>query len=277
MNFSRRDMLKFGAGAAAVCALGERLAWAAEKKVPIGLQLYSVRKECEKDLPGVLAAVAKMGYQAVEFAGYYGRKAPELKKLLDDNGLKCCGTHTALGLLTGDALKGTVEFHKTIGCKYIIVPGLGKQNTDSKEALLKTAKQFDEIAEKLKADGMFTGYHAHGGDFQKIDGETHWDILFGNTKPEVTMQLDIGNCLGGGGDPIAVLKKFPGRSKTVHLKPHGGKSGAPIGEDAVKWADIFAILDAQAATEWYVVEHEVGPTPLDAVKQCIDNLRKMGK
>jgi sugar phosphate isomerase/epimerase len=258
--------------------VGNRWTFAAPAgKVPVGLQLYSVRKECEKDLPAVLAAVAKMGYQGVEFAGYYGRKAPELKKLLDDNGLKCCGTHTALALLTGDALKGTVEFHKTIGCKYIIVPGLPKKNTESKQALLDTAKQFDEIAAKLKPEGLFTGYHAHGGDFQKVDGETHWDILFGNTKPEVCMQLDTGNCLGGGGDPVAVLKKFPGRSKTIHLKPHGGKPGAAVGDDAVKWNEVFAVLDAQAATEWYIVEHEVGATPLESVKQCLDNLRKMGR
>ncbi|MGB9603567.1 MAG: sugar phosphate isomerase/epimerase family protein, partial [Limisphaerales bacterium] len=63
------------------------------KKIPIGLQLYSVRKECEKDLPGTIAAVAKMGYKGVEFAGYYGRDAKTLRKMLDDNGLKCCGTH----------------------------------------------------------------------------------------------------------------------------------------------------------------------------------------
>lgn len=278
MNRSRREMMKLSLGAAALCAAPVRWLHAAPAtKIPIGLQLYSVRNDCGKDLPGVLEAVAKMGYAGVEFAGYYGRNADELRKLLNDNGLKCCGTHTALNLLTGDALKGTVELHKTIGCKYIIVPGLGKQNTETKAALLQTAKTFDEIAEKLKAEGMFTGYHAHGGDFRKVEGETQWDILFGNTKPEVVMQMDVGNCLGGGGDPVAILKKYPGRSKTIHLKPHGGKPGAPIGEDEVNWKEVFAVLDAQATTEWYIVEHEVGPTPLEAVKQCIDNLRKMGK
>ena len=105
MRFSRREVLGLGVGAAALWATGAGAsaavrpkrrvkAAAAAAKIPIGLQLYSVRKDCEKDLPGVLEAVAKMGYVGVEFAGYYGRKADELRKLLDKNGLKCCGTHT---------------------------------------------------------------------------------------------------------------------------------------------------------------------------------------
>ena len=100
MHCSRRDLLKLGLGAAAVCTTGVNLFAADKKKIPIGLQLYSVRNDCQKDLPAVIQAVAKMGYQGVEFAGYYGRKADELRKLLDDNGLKCCGTHT--GLNTAD-------------------------------------------------------------------------------------------------------------------------------------------------------------------------------
>ena len=92
---------------------------------------------------------------------------------------------------------------------------------------MKTAKLFTEMAAKVKPQGMRVGYHAHGGDFKKFDGETAWDILFGNAGPDVVMQMDIGNCLGGGGDPYAMLKKFPGRSATIHLKEHGGKPGRP--------------------------------------------------
>ncbi|MDZ7615772.1 MAG: twin-arginine translocation signal domain-containing protein, partial [Patescibacteria group bacterium] len=97
MNISRRNVLKMGAGAAAAWAGGILPSWAGvnvTKKIPIGLQLYSVRNACAEDLPGVLKAVAKMGYSGVEFAGYHGRTAEDLRKLLDDNGLKCCGTHT---------------------------------------------------------------------------------------------------------------------------------------------------------------------------------------
>src|ERR1043165_9171538 len=82
-------------------------------KIPFGLQLYSVRNECAKDLDGTVAAVAKMGYKAVEFAGYYGRDAKSLRKLLDDVGLKCCGTHIQLDTLLGDKLEPTVEFNRS--------------------------------------------------------------------------------------------------------------------------------------------------------------------
>jgi len=282
MTISRRDVLRWGAGAAAVWATGihPRAAKAKnpKKKIPIGVQLYSVRGDCARDLPGVLKAIGEMGYEGVEFAGYYGRTAKQLRKLLDDHGLKCCGTHTHLGTITGDALKGTVEFNQTIGNKYLIVPGLPRENHASADALKKTADFFTEVAEKVKPQGMRVGYHAHGGDFRKFDGQTGWDIIFSNAGPDVVMQLDIGNCIGGGGDPVAVLKKFPGRSATIHLKEHGGKPGAVIGEGDVKWDVIFELCETTGGTEWYIVEQErYAASPLETIKLCLQNLRKMGK
>lgn len=282
MSYSRREMLKLGAGAAAVWATGAGPLAAevksSKKKIPIGLQLYSVRQACQKDLPGVLRAVAKMGYQGVEFAGYYGRKAKELRKLLDANGLKCCGTHTGLNTLTGDALKGTVEFNQILGNKFLIAPGLPGGRLASVRAVKETAKLFSELAEKVKPQKMRVGYHAHGGDFRRFDGETAWDILFSNASSDVVMQLDIGNCIGGGGDPIAILKKFPKRSATIHLKEHGGKPEAVVGEGDVKWDEVFRLCETTGGTEWYIVEHERGAgSPLDNVRRCIENLRKMGK
>jgi sugar phosphate isomerase/epimerase len=246
------------------------------KKIPIGLQLYSVRQACEKDLPAVLQAVAQMSYQGVEFAGYYGRKADQLRKLLDDNGLLCCGTHTGWNTVNGDALKGTVEFNKTIGNKYLIVPGLPGDREKSAEACKETGRIFSDIAAKVKDEGMRVGYHAHGGDFKKFDGETAWDLIFSNSSPDVVMQMDIGNCIGGGGDPYATLKKFPGRSLTIHFKPHGN-GNAVIGEDEVRWNDVFEICQTTGGTEWYIVEYEEDPAKVDSVRKCIENLRKMGK
>jgi len=282
MNYSRRDILKLGAGAAGAWMAGIGTLGAQEKtdkkKIPIGLQLYSVRGECGKDLPGVLEAVGKMGYQGVEFAGYYGRSAEELREMLDANGLKCCGTHTGLNTLLGDALEETVKFNQTLGNKFLIVPGMPRQRLASVEAAKETAKLFTELAAKVKDQGMRVGYHAHGGDFRKLEGETAWDVLFSNAGPEVVMQLDVGNCIGGGGDPIAVLKKFPGRSATIHLKEHGGKRGAPVGEGDVDWEQVFHLCETTGNTEWYIVEQESYATsPLDCVKACLENLRKMGK
>jgi sugar phosphate isomerase/epimerase len=281
MNLSRRDMLKLGAGLAALWTTGGRRLSAADackKKIPIGLQLYSVRKDCAKDPAGVIAAVAKMGYQGVEFAGYHNKSADELAKILKDNGIVCCGTHTGLNTLLPDQFDKTVEFNKTIGNKFLIVPGLPHDRVATRQAVLDTAKLFNELAAKAKPLGMHVGYHAHGGDFKKFDGETIWDILFSNTTADVVMQMDVGNCLGGGGDPYATLKKYPGRALSVHLKEHG-KGGAPVGEGDVKWDEVFQLCETTGGTQWYVVEQEAygATTALESVKCCLDNLRKMGK
>src|SRR6266571_2187668 len=108
---SRRNFLKATAATAAFAATTPINLFAADSyggnKIPFALQLYSVRNECAKDLDGTVAAVAKMGYKAVEFAGYYGRDAKALRKLLDDTGLKCCGTHIGIDALLGDQLPKT--------------------------------------------------------------------------------------------------------------------------------------------------------------------------
>lgn len=282
MNISRRSMLKFSASTAAIWAAGANPLRAemqsARKKIPLALQLYSVRDACAKDLPGVLRGLAAMGYQGVEFAGYYGHNAKELRKLLDANGLKCCGSHIALDALLGDAFARTVEFNKILGNKFLIVSYLPHEKRNSVQTTKQTARLFTELAEKAKPLGMRVGYHAHGGDFEKFDGQTAWDIFFSNTSSDVVMQLDIGNCIGGGGDPIATLKKFPGRSATIHLKEHGGKAGAVVGEGDVKWDQVFQICETTGGTEWYIVEQEsYASAPLDSVKKCLQNLRTMGK
>ncbi len=282
MNVSRREMLKLSAATTAAWATGlpslGRAADSSNKKIPIGLQLYSVRGDCQKDLPGVLKAVGKMGYDGVEFAGYYGYEAKEIRQLMDDNGLKCCGTHAALDTLTGDALPDTIKFNKILGNKYLIVPWIPHERFETKEKAITTARLLTELAEKAKPHGMRVGYHAHGGDFVKLGDSTPWEVLFTHAGPNVVMQMDMGNCLGGGGDPIAILKKFPGRSVTIHLKEHGGKQGAVVGEGDVDWKAVFEICETTGKTEWYIVEQEgYAGTPLDCVAACIKNLREMGK
>lgn len=283
MKVSRREMLKWGAGTAALGAIAWNPqsvnAMPAKKQIPLGLQLYSVRKDAAKDLAGVLEAVAKMGFEGVEFAGYYGHGPKAIRKMLDDNGLKCCGTHTHIDALTGDRMKHTVELHKTLGTTFIIVPWLPHKYLADAKSCAETGKLFTELAGKLKGDGMRIGYHAHGGDFQKHDGQTAWDILFAHARPDVIMQLDVGNCLGGGGDPYATLEKFPGRAATIHLKEHGGKRGAVLGEGDVDWKRIFKLCETIGGTQWYVVEQEGygDTTPLESVKRCLQNLKKMGK
>lgn len=276
-EINRRDFLRHTATATAALALGGSLApqlQAGPGRIPVGVQLYSVRDQCAKDLPGTLAAIAKIGYKGVEFAGYHGRSAKELRKMLDDLGLVACGTHTPYDSVLPDKLAQTVEFNRTIGNNFLIVPWMeGK----TKQQWLDKAKQFNELADKVKADGMWVGYHAHAHDFEKFDGESAWDLFFGTTKPEVIMQLDTSNCRDGGADPVAVLKKYPGRAKTIHIKANGGGPEAVYGEDKVDWKAVFSFCETEGGTKWYVVEHESSKDPIDAVTRCFKSLKEMGK
>lgn len=275
---SRRQFLRRSALGAAGLTVGAGFARVAEataaRKIPVGVQLYSVREQCAKDLPGTLAAISKIGYKGVEFAGYHGRSAKELRKMLDDLGLVACGAHTPYESVSANKLAETIEFNRTIGNKFLIVPWMeGK----SKQAWLDKAKEFNELADKVKADGMWVGYHAHSHDFEKFEGETAWDLFFGNTKPEVIMQLDTSNCHEGGAEPVAVLKKYPGRAKTIHIKANGGGPEAVIGEDKVDWKGVFEFCEGKGGTQWYVVEHETSKDPIDAVKRNFEALKKMSK
>jgi len=254
------------------------------KKVPIGLQLFSVRGEVEKDLPATLKAVAKLGYVAVEPWGYAGDKlewqgwsARDLRKMLDDNGLKCCGMHLRTEALMGDNLARTIQLNQELGNRFLIIAA-DQKRMSAIDSIMGLARTLDDVAGKLKPLGMFTGYHAHGFDFARVGNQTAWETLFGNTSAQVVMQMDIGNCAMGGGDPIAMLIKFPGRARSVHLKDYGGAPGSVIGEGKADWVEVFRLCDTLHHPEWYVVE-EGGEDGLgfDVSRRSLEALKRMGK
>jgi sugar phosphate isomerase/epimerase len=275
---SRREFLRCTTLATAGISVAASHAIAADeptyKLVPVGVQLYSLRDQCKTDLPGMLKVVSQIGYKGVEFAGYHGRSAKELRTMLDDNGLVACGTHTPYETVLEGKLKETVEFNRTIGNKFLIVPSMSGK---TKQEWLAKATLFNEISEKLRPEGMFVGYHAHQHDFEKLEGESIWDIFFGNTKPQVIMQLDTSNCRDGGADPVAVLQKYPGRARSIHVKANGGGPEAVIGEDKIDWPMVFTFCESKGGTQWYVLEHETSKDPVDAVKRSFEALKQMGK
>jgi sugar phosphate isomerase/epimerase len=280
MNISRRNLLKLGAGATAMLATGVNplRALAADKKIPIALELYSVRDDCAKDMPGTLKAVAEMGYQGVEFAGYHNHEAKDLRKMLDDNGLKCCGTHAGLPTMMGDAIKQQIEFNQILGNPNLIIPWMSDDYAKSLDTIKKAGEMLNKMAERAKPEGMRVGYHAHGGDFIKVGDKTAWELLGENTSADVVLQMDTGNCLMGGADPVAILKEFPGRAVTVHLKEFGGKRAAPVGEGKVDWRPVFEFCETAGGTQWYIVEQEeYVNSALESAALCVKNLRKMGK
>jgi sugar phosphate isomerase/epimerase len=258
---------------------GAARTFAASKKVPIAVQLYSVRQIAQKDLAGVLAQVKKLGFDGVEFAGYYGHEAPEVKKMLDDNKLKVAGTHTALDLLMGDNFSKTVEFMKVIGNKNIIVPSLPQKYRASLDAWRDTAKLFNELSDKLKPQGMVIGYHNHTVEFEKVDGQVPLEVFFNAAKPAVKIQLDVGHARRAGADPVAFIKKYPGRVLSIHIKEYSpDKEEAPLGEGVVDWKGVFNALESSKGIEWYIVEEEgKSCVEYNCIGDSLNRLRKMGK
>ncbi|MBM3216197.1 sugar phosphate isomerase/epimerase [Candidatus Poribacteria bacterium] len=249
-------------------------------KIPIGLELYSVREQLAKDPRGTIKAVAEMGYVGVEFAGFPSPDPAEVKGWLDEFKLTCCGSHTGWGLVQDDKLESTVAYNKAIGNRYLIVPGLPGELTRTRADWIATAKKFNAISAKLVPQGMATGYHNHSAEFQVMDGETAWDAFFSHTDKEVVMQLDMGNGMSGGADLVGILKKFPGRAETVHLKPYHKTEGfrPVIGKDDVPWQEVFHLCETTGNTKWYIVEYESDAyPPLEAVERCLKGLQKMGK
>lgn len=255
-------------------------------KAPIALQLYVVRNDVERNLPQTLQRVADIGYQGAEPYGFDGSSdrwqnhtATEIRRMFDDNGLTCCGFHLAPAALAGDNLKRTIALNQTLGNRFLVVAGAAKQMS-SLAGIDAFAGALIHAAEKLQSHGMFAGYHAHGFDFTPVEGEVPWYRLFNKLPREVIMQIDTGNCADGGGDPIDVLRKFPGRSKSVHLKDHGGAPGSVIGEGKLDWKTIFHLCDTQQPVEWYVVEQgesAAGSDAFDVPRRTLEALRKMGR
>ncbi len=254
---------------------------ASSRSIPVGMQLYAVRGAFAKDVPGTLRKLAEMGYEGVEFWGYGGGPnvfknwTPQrMREELDRAGLKCCGMHLQTKTLVGDALKQTVEINKVLGNKYLIIAA-DKKRMSSPESIGQFAKLLNEAARRAKKLDMRVGYHCHGFDMKRFDGRTAWEMLFSQTSPDVVMQLDTGNCAHDGGDPIGILKKFPNRATTLHLKQY---PEATLTAGNPNFLKIFRLAEQTQGTRWYIVEQgDRGGLDFDVPKKALEGIRQMGR
>ncbi|HEY5911450.1 MAG TPA: sugar phosphate isomerase/epimerase [Verrucomicrobiae bacterium] len=279
---SRRNFVKTSMLATTALGLQPSL-WGQTTANPrISVQLYSVRDACSKDFDAALADVAKMGFAGVEFAGYhkYDGKAKELRQKLDELGLVAAGTHIGTGSFRGDALQRTIDFHQTLGCKYLIVPGDGDFTNPEKSKTL--AETFNKTAETLKPLGMYCGYHNHTHEFTKTGDTTYWHLFAQRTSKDVVLQQDCGWSAAAGYNPVDLIKLFPGRTKITHFKPTvvgDDKSKKPIiGEDSVDWAAVLAACRQAGGTEWVTVEQEAylpGKSPMECTELSLKGLKKI--
>jgi sugar phosphate isomerase/epimerase len=251
-------------------------------EIPLALQLYSVREDCARDLLGTLKAIAKMGFEGVEFAGYYEYSADDLNGILKKLDLKAVGTHIKIEDLIGDKLDQTIRFNKTLGNQNLIIPSLPDSMINSKVNWLHTAQLMNNIAKKIKPEGLSLGYHNHPNAkaFQPINGELPWNIFCESTSSDIILQLDAGNAMREGltaDEIVKNLSNYHGRLKTVHLKEYSSKNEqALLGEGEMNWPEFFNVCETLGGTKWYIIEQENCPfLPLECARVSLKNFKKI--
>jgi sugar phosphate isomerase/epimerase len=267
-------------------ALSAMLPWSlrafAAKSIPVGLELYSMREALKTDLSGTVRTVAQIGYQCVEFyAPYFDwteAQTKEMKKLLDDLGIRCYSTHNSSSYFTAENLKLARDKNLILGSTYVIM-----SSSDPKPGLdgwKEVADTLNSTSDQLASSGLKTGYHNHDREFTPVDGTRPIEILAKNTKPSVALQFDVGTCLKAGSDPVAWIKANPGRIKSMHCKDWapGPDKGYTVlfGESPTDWKGIFAAAESVGGIEYYLIEQEGSRfSEFDTAKKCLEAFRRV--
>ena len=301
MNTSRRSFIKKTAIVIAGSTLfSEQLMAAGKKKRLTGVQLYSIRDDMRKDPLGTLKALSQMGYKHVEHANYqnrkfYGHAAADFKKILADLGMDMPSGHTVLGMQHWDATKKeftdawkwTVEDAAIAGQQFVISPSLPMPMRKDYDELRRTLDIFNKSGELCKRSGMKFGYHNHDFEFtQKLNNETLYDLILQHTDPALVMQqLDIGNMYNGGAKAMDILRKYPGRFPSLHVKDEiKAQSGQEQYESTVLGTGVIGVKEVldyakkNSGTIHYIIEQESyqGKAPLDTVREDLEIMKKWG-
>jgi sugar phosphate isomerase/epimerase len=274
---SRRSFLSL----IAVAPLGVVPAPAAWQHIPIGLELYSVRGALHKDLSGTVRAVAKMGYECVEFfASYYQwtpEEAKQVRRELDDLGIHCYSTHNGLESFNPTGIGKAIELNHILGAKYIVLasPGDGINTIDGWKEVAET---LNKSAESVAGEGLLVGYHNHDAEWRPVEGKKPIEVLAANTAKSIMLQLDVGTCLEAGSDPVAWIESNPGRIRSLHLKDWSPEKGYKVlfGEGAAPWKKLLAAAESKGGVEFYLIEQEGSDYPeLETAERCLAAYRKM--
>jgi sugar phosphate isomerase/epimerase len=248
-------------------------------KLPIGLQLYTVRDDAARDFVGTVKKVAEIGYTGVELAGTGGLTIEQFKTLMTDTNLTVAGAHTGLEKLETE-MNQVVDENLAIGNSTIIVPFLAKNRREDAAGYRLVAEALNTIAEQLAPHGLELSYHNHAFEFERQDtGERGIDILLNNTNPKlVNFEFDAYWVMVGGDDPVAMLSRNAGRVPNLHIKDRDPSDGsfAEIGTGDLPLDDLIAAANT-SGVKWLVVEQDVCKRPpLEAVKLSFDNLKARG-
>lgn len=248
--------------------------------IPVGLELYSVREGLQKDPEGTVRSVAAMGYECVEFYAPYFEwseaQVKQMRKLMDDLGIKCYSTHNNEEYFSAKNIERVRDLNLILGCRYCVMawtqPGKGLDGWKAVTAELNTA------ADKLEPAGLKAGYHNHQAEWAPVSGQRPMDLLAKETKPSVMLQLDVGTCLEGGGDPVTWIRANPERIRSIHCKDWSRDPAVGyktlFGEGVADWKGIFNAAESVGGVEYYLVEQEGSRFPeLETARRCLQGFR----
>jgi sugar phosphate isomerase/epimerase len=277
-TFTRRSFVALAAASPLLAA----------KKVNLGLELFSVRNELQKDLAATVTAVAKIGYPGVEFFGPYfswtPERAKEIRGLLNDLGIKCFSTHNGGDAFKPENFQKAIDLNSILGSTHIVAASapIRAQKLDDWK---KVAEILTAASAAFKKAKIRAGYHNHQAEFRELEGTRPIELIAKNTPKDVTLQLDVGTCVEVGQDPVAWINANPGRIRSIHLKEYSkAKAQANpregyrvlFGEGDAPWKDIFKAAEKKGGVETYLIEQEgAEQPPLEAVKLCLDAYKKI--
>jgi sugar phosphate isomerase/epimerase len=281
-SVSRRSFLA-AAGASAICLRAQN-----KRHIPVGLLIYAVLQDWKNDFDGTLTAVAGMGYEGVEFTQYEKwtpEKARETRRLLDRLRLKVFATHTEPEyFIPGDQMKGMIELNQILGTQTVCcVRGLGETPTgigyhakaQGMDAWRELTDVLQKAAETLKKSKMACSFHNHAVEFQEKDGVKPIDILA--KSKDLTFHIDVNVCRRAGSDPVAFMKKYPGKTDSLLLTdgPADAERHAPLlGKGDTNWKEVFATAETVGGVKYYLLTHgATSLTPLETVKRDLEQYK----
>ena len=285
LDMDRRTFL----GTMAAAALASRGGSAAS--IPqIGMQLYTVRTDLEKDFAGTIAKVAAIGYKEVEFAGYFNHTPTQVKETLTASGLTAPSAHIDYATLGPDKLPAALDAAHTIGHTFLVNPWIDESIRTQPGSWKRIAETYNRAGEASAKAGIQFAYHNHNFEFAPVDGKLPYDVLLESCDAAlVKMELDLCWISAAGKDPVDYFKRYPGRFPLVHVKGLSkvtpGGAAMPIDQllpaiadvgtgDVIDWKRIFAHA-SEAGIKHYFVEHDVSKAPYQTLAASYAYLQKL--
>jgi len=245
----------------------------------IGLQLYTLRDLAEENFLKLLTDIGDLGYEGVQFAGFYEETAEDIAQILKQSGVTSAGAHVPLDQLQNN-LEDVMRYHETIENQLIICPYLPETMRQNKAEYLRTAELFNQLGQKLKLAGFQFGYHNHAFEFIKMEEDTGFDIIFKNTDPDlVKMELDCFWATYAGHDPNQIINDYQDRCISLHLKDMKVENGEQISTEVGNGTlDIKTILQTGLSSnvEWFIIEQEhFTGDPFVSTRENAERLKEM--